>query len=297
MHNGFNLTKNEERNQDMKVAIWQGHHPLAYIGGLAKLAYPGSHFEAMGGMLDEPLRLVPSESLGDDFLVPADAEFVIEGIMETRKRYAEGPFGETAKYFGGQIANPQVKVTAITHRKDAIWYDIVPGWSDHAGTGGSSLEGELWSVLSARFPSLKNVYMPMSGVGRFQAYLQFTQPLPTEARRAIYMALTLFDQFIKHVFAFDDDVDIYDEREIMWAIASRSQWDKDVIITPRVRIKGVDPSAQVGSMNCAGGIDCTKPCDEPYEERIFVDPAVMNYINLDDYIPIETITKIKTERM
>jgi len=297
MHNGFNLSKYEKRNQDMKVAIWQGHHPLAYIGGLAKLAYPSSHFEAMGGMLDESLRLVPSESLGDDFLVPADAEIVVEGIMEANKRYAEGPFGEAARHFGAQIANPQLKVTAITHRENAIWYDIVAGWSDHLGTGCSPLEGELWNVLSERFPSLKRVYMPMSSVGRFHAYLQFKNPLPTEARRAIIMSLTLFDQFIKHVFAFDDDVDIYDEREVMWAIAIRSQWDKDLIIVPRVRIKGVDPSAQAGGINCAGGIDCTKPCGEPFEERIFVDPNVMNKINLGNYISVEAAARIKTERM
>ena len=129
MHNGTNLCKHNLRNQDMKVAYWLGHHPLGYIGGLAKLPYPGSHWEAMGGMLDEPLRLVPSVSLGDDFLVPADAEVIVEGIVEANTLYPEGPFGEFPRYFGGQMLNPQIKVTAITHRKDAIWYDIVPGWA------------------------------------------------------------------------------------------------------------------------------------------------------------------------
>jgi len=297
MHNGINFSKYEKRNQDMRVAIWQGHHPLAYIGGLTKMAYPSSHFEAIGGMLDEPLRLVASKSLGDDFMVPADAEIVIEGIMEANKRYAEGPFGETPRYFGGQMPNPQLKVTAITHRKDAIWYDIAAGWSDHAGSGGSSLEGELWAALKGRFPSLQNVYMPLSGVGRFHAYLQFKNPLSTDAKRAIVMALALFGGFVKHAFAFDDDVDIFDEREVMWAIATRSQWDRDVIILPRSKIKGVDPSARFGGTNCAGGIDCTKPYGEPYEERIFVDDDIMSKINLYDYISPDADAKIRPERM
>lgn len=297
MHNGMNFKKYEQRNENMKIAIWQGHHPLAYIGGLTKMPYPGSHFDAIGGMLDEPFRLVPSESFGEDFLVPADAEIVVEGIVEANRRYAEGPFGETPRYFGAQMPNPQIKVTAVTHRKDAIWYDVAAGWCDHAGTGGSSLEGELWSVLKASFPSLQNAYMPMSGVGRFHAYLQFKNPLPTDARRAIYMALSVFSGFVKHVFAFDDDVDIFDEREVMWAIATRTQWDRDVIVLPRVRIKGVDPSAELGGINCAGGIDCTKPHGQPFEERIFVDPDVMAKVNLENYIASETLAKVKTERM
>jgi len=297
MHNGINFSKYEQRNQNMPIAIWQGHHPLAYIGGLTKMPYPSSHFEAIGGMLGEPLRLVASESLGEDFKVPADAEIVIEGIMEAKKRYPEGPFGETGRYFGGQISNPQLKVTAITYRQDAIWYDIAAGWADHAGSGGSSLEGQLWNVLKAHFPSLQNVYMPLSGVGRFHAYLQFMNPGPTEARRAIIMALGQFSGFIKHVFAFDDDVDIFDEREVMWAIATRSQWGRDMIILPEVKIKGVDPSARPGGVNWAGGIDCTKPSGESFENRIFIDENIFKKLNIEDYISKDIVSKIKMERM
>ncbi len=296
MHNGWNLYKHELRNQDMKVAYWLGHHPLAYIGSLAKLPYPGSHWEAIGGMLGEPLRLVPSESLGDDFLVPADAEVIVEGIVEANKRYAEGPFGEFPGYYGAQILNPQWKVTAITMRKDVIWYDVAAGHIDHPGTGGPPLEGLLWDALKARFPALTNVYMPLSGTGRFHVYLQLKNPGPGEARQAIMQAATLRGMELKHIFAFDDDVDIFSPREVMWAIATRSQWSQDVMIFPKTKSVNLDPSLSPGSIGDVGGIDCTKPWGEPYEERVGIDQEVMDRIKLEDFIPSEILSRVHVER-
>jgi len=296
MHNGINLHKHELKNHDMKVAYWIGHHPLAYIGGLTKLPYPGSHWEAIGGILDQPFRLVASESLGNDFQVPADAEVVVEGIMEANKRYAEGPFGEFTGYFGPQIPSPQFKVTAITQRKETIWYDIAPGWADHRGTGGSSLEGRLWEILKGRFPHLENVYMPLSGTGRLHAYLQFKSPGPSEARQAIIMTTSLMAGLIKHVFAFDEDVDIFDEREVMWAIATRSQWDKDVIILPRTSEGALDPSAGLPGENATGGIDCTKPWSEPFAERVRVDQEILDRVELENYISPDTLAGLKVDR-
>lgn len=299
-HTATNFYKHELKNQDMKVALWLGHHPLAYIGGLTKLSYPGSHWEAIGGMLGEPLRLVASESLGDDFLVPADVEVVVEGFLEANKRYAEGPFGEFTGYYGGQVIAPQIKVTAITHRKDAIWYDIVAGRADHTGTGGPSIEGQLWEALKPRFPSLQNVYMPLSGIRRFHVYLQFRNPKMGEVRQAIMMACATQPIFVKHIFAVDEDIDIFNEKEIMWAIATRSQWDKDVMIFSRARRPGLDPSIGSGALYAAGGvelsasggIDCTKPWGEPFEERVGVDPEVLSETKLEDFVSHTDIAKI-----
>jgi len=297
MHNGWNFSKHEAKNQDMKVAWWLGHHPLAYIGGLAKLPYPGSHWEAIGGMLGESLRLVASESLGDDFLVPADAEVIVEGIMEANKRYAEAPFGEFGGYYGPQMLNPQWRVTAITHRKDAIWYSIAAAHTDHPGTGGPLLEGILWDYLKPRFTSLQKVYMPLSGTGRYHAYLQFKNPGLGEARQAIMMACTIRGEFIKHVFAFDDDVDIFNPKEVMWAIATRTQWGRDVMIFPKTKSAMHDPSADPDCLGDVGGIDCTIPCGEHYEERVGVAPEIMERIKLNDFISPEALARINIERI
>ena len=294
-HNGVNMWKHDVMKQDMKCALWIGHHPLAYLGGLAKLPYPGSHWDAMGGMMGEPLRMVASESLGDDFLVPADAEVIVEGIVEAGRRYPEGPFGENSGCYGGQILNPQLKVTAITHRKDAIWYDIVTGFADHKQTGAAPIEGQLWVLLKPRFPSLQAVYMPLSGNGRYHAYLQFKNPVLSEARQAIMQACTVHGSLIKHCFAFDDDVDIFDEREVLWAIATRSQWDKNVMIFPETKRMALDPSNLSGA-GTTGGIDCTIPFGESWEPRVNVGQKVHDKMKLEKYISPDILEKIKPDR-
>ncbi len=295
-HNGWNLEKHDLKNQDMRAAFWLGHHPLAYIGGLAKLGYPESHWEAMGGALGEPLRLVPSETLGDDFLVPADAELVVEGIVEANKRYAEGPFGEFPGYYGGQVIKPQLNVTAVTYRKGLQMYDLVAGHVDHPGTGGPPIEGRLWDSLKPIFPTLTNVYMPLSGTGRYHAYLQMKSPAPSEARQAILQALTIDFMLIKHVFVFDDDIDIFSPRDVMWAIATRTQWDRDVIVLPNMKQTGLDPS-RGWEPGAIGGIDCTKPWGEPYEERVGVEPEIKQRIKLEDYVSSQSITGVNIERV
>lgn len=295
-HNGINLYKHELRKQDMRCALWIGHHPMAYLGALAKLSYPGSHWEAIGGMMEEPLRMVASESLGDDFLVPADAEIIVEGMIEAGKRYAEGPFGENSGCYGGQILNPQLKVTAITHRKDAIWYDIITGFADHKQTGAAPIEGQLFALLKPRFPNLLNVYMPLSGNGRYHAYLQFKNPGLGEARLAIMQAASLHGTLIKHVFAFDDDVDIFDEKEVLWAIATRSQWDKDVMIFPETKRMALDPSNLSGA-GATGGIDCTIPWGELYEPRVGVDQNILDKMKLEEYFSTETLDRVRIDRV
>jgi 3-polyprenyl-4-hydroxybenzoate decarboxylase len=135
-----------------------------------------------------------------------------------------------------------------------------------------------------------------SGTGRLHVYLQFKNPGPTDARQAIIMSAALMPGLLKHIFAFDDDVDIFDEREVMWAIATRSQWDKDVIILPRTSEGALDPSAGLPGENATGGIDCTKPWGQPFAERVRVDPEILAKVKLENYIPKGILAKLKIDQ-
>lgn len=294
-HNWLNIRKNKDRGQPTRLAYWLGHHPATCIAAQSRLGYPESHFAAMGGVLGEPLRLVPSETLGNDFLVPADAEVVVEGVMRSYELYPEGPFGEYGGYIGPQVPNPQFEVTAITHRKDAYWHDILVGHPDNQVMGGFAMEAAVYESVKQRIPSLQNVYIPLSGTCRFHVYLQLDNPWRGDAREAMMAALTV-DFRLKHAFTFDMDIDIFDEREVLFAIATRSQWDRDVMIFPNVKAPIIDPSANY-DVGAKGGIDCTKPVGQDFSELNTVDPEVMESINIADFVTPEQFAKMPTERM
>jgi 2,5-furandicarboxylate decarboxylase 1 len=280
-HNAWNLRKIETRGEDPRVVFWVGHDPAVYIGAEAKLGYPESHWEAASGMARDPLRLVPSETLGDDFLVPADAEFLIEGIVPCGQRKPEGPFGEYTGYFGGQRLNPCMEVTCISHRQDAFWLSIIPGYGDD-GLGALRYEGFMFDLLRRVVPQVTNVYRPLYCHSHLYVQLHKTQDWQP---RAVIMAALSAPEALKHVFVFDGDVDIFNERDVQWAIGTRSDWAKDLIVVPDLQAAGLDPLSTSNGLSTRAGIDCTKPAPpRVYEQRSFIPSEVMERIRLEEYL-------------
>jgi 2,5-furandicarboxylate decarboxylase 1 len=164
--------------------MWIGHHPAACIGGQAKLGYPESHWESMGGLLDEPLRLVPTETWGDQLLVPADAEIVIEGVIPKNQWKPAGQFGDWARYLIPSKPAGVVEVTCITFRKNAYFHDIVTGCADHQVGGSFSIAASLYSNCKKIAPEVVNVHLPLSGMCRATAYIQVKNPKPGKPKRS-----------------------------------------------------------------------------------------------------------------
>jgi len=283
-HNGMIYAKFEKAKKDMRAAFWLGHHPAVYLGAEAKLGFPESHYESAGGALGEPLRLAPSETLGEDFLIPADAEVVIEGFIPHGKRLPEAPFGEHLGYFGGQKWHPYMEVTCITHREKPYWHTILCSHRDEReGLGGARREGTVYNLVKTVVPQVTNIYRPPSCPTHI--YIQIKKTKDSQPRHAILAAISS-PEGIKHVFVFDEDINIFDESEVLWAIGTRSQWDKDLVVVPNCAVAGLDPSAGEGDMGTRGGIDCTKPAPPAvFEQRTFIPEEVMNQVSLEDYIP------------
>ena len=290
-HNGTIYSKHEEAKKDMRAVYWIGHHPAAYLGAEVKLRFPESHYEAVGGALGEPFRLVPSETLGDDFLVPADAEVVIEGIIPRDKRRPEAPFGEHLGYFGGQTWSPYMEVTCVTHRARPYWLTVLCSHLDEReGIGGARREGTLYEILKKAVPNVLNVYRPPSCP--IHLYIQLKKRKDADARQAILAALSA-PEGIKHVFVFDEDINIFDESEVLWAIGTRSQWDKDLVVIPNCSNAGLDPSCEDVGSGTRAGIDCTKPAArESFEQRTFIPEEVMNQVAIEKYISPEALMKL-----
>jgi 3-polyprenyl-4-hydroxybenzoate decarboxylase len=103
------------------------------------------------------------------------------------------------------------------------------------------------------------------------------------------LACNIRSELIKHVFAFDGDIDIFNPRDVMWAIATRTQWCRDVITFPQAKMLILDPSIEPDRVSDIGGIDCTKPWGEPYEERVGIDQQVLERLKLENFISPEAL--------
>lgn len=268
-HNARNLSKWEARGERAPFAVWIGHHPKVVLGAQAKLAHPQSHWGAAGGIAGEPLRLVPSVTHGERLLVPADAEIVIEGFVPPGVRVADGPFAEYTGYVGVQTASHAVEVTAVTRRRDAIWTDFGAGLEDHLVPENLAMEGRLYGMLKPVAPSLENVHIPFSG-RRFHAYLQFRDPERGEVRDALAAALAY--RRLRTAVAVDEDVDLFDERQVLWAIATRVQWHRDTMRIDGLTHPNLDPSLPPGASTITKlGIDATlPPAERPGRPKPFV---------------------------
>ncbi len=290
-HANLLLQRHETRRQDLRCAYWIGHHPAACLGAQARVALDESHFEAAGGLMGEPLRLVPSETLGDDFLIPADAEIVIEGIMPHGQRKTEGPFGEALGYFGPQQLNPFMKVTAVTRRKNAFFHDLFVGHADPlTGINSAYVEAQVYEAVKAVVPSIQMVYRPPFALT--QIWIRIRKRKEGEATDALLAALAT-SEYTKQAFVFDDDINIFDEREVLWAMSTRTQWDTAITLARNARASGLDPLASDENSTTKVGIDCTKPAPPaPFAKRLYIPDAVRERITLTDFIPEEKLKSL-----
>ncbi|HZT06031.1 MAG TPA: UbiD family decarboxylase [Chloroflexota bacterium] len=288
-HNAKNLREYEEAGEDMPAAYWVGHHPLALLGAATRVGVEESHYEAAGGTLGSPLRLVPSETLGQDFLVPADAEIVIEGYMPRGQRKPEGPFGEYTRYVGPQRWCPFLKVTAITRRRDAYWDDVMVGHTHWISSLGK--EGEIHRAVQQAVPTVRAVHVPMSGAGVQHVYVQIRKTIEGQGKVAALAALNAYFAN-KHAFVFDEDVDIFDEKEVLLALATRFQADRGLVVVNGITGSPLDPSSEDGFTTCKVGFDCTKPLGKPFAERLSIPQDVMDRID-----PFEIIGQDRLERI
>src|SRR5919108_4578784 len=222
------LVAHRERRQPMGVAMVIGHHPCLLLAGTTNPPGLGGELEVAGGLLQQPLEVAPAETV--DLEVPAHAEIVIEGVLDTSPENVreEGPFGEYPRYYTGVGPYPVIKVTAITMRRDPIYVDVFNASSEHLAIGGLARMGFLLNRARDVCPNVKNLYLPISGVARNHAYISMTKVADGEPHLAAFNVMA-YSPATKHVFIVDDDIDVTNEADVLWALATRFQADKDLV--------------------------------------------------------------------
>ena len=290
-HNWQIHRKYEAQNRPTPVAIVISHHPAFYLGALNVSPFGVDDYARIGAIMGKPLRLTPSESLGEEFMVPADAEMIIEGHVLPNVKEAEGPFGEFTGYYGPQRMRNVVEVTAITHRRHAIFQHVFTGHRDTWVLGGIPKEGSLFNLIRGVVPTTRAVHFPISGCCRFHCYISIDKKVDGETKQAALAALGGCD-FVKHVVVVDADINIYNEEEVMWALATRVQADQDVDVIKNVKGNTLDPSQTDNIMTSKMIIDATKPVQRPFAARLTVPSKALDSVRIEDFVPRSAVDRI-----
>lgn len=230
-HGSYVLRRYRELGQPMEAAIAVGHHPAWPMSGVSKLGGIGGEMEVAGGLLCEPLEVVQGETV--DLLVPARAEIIIEGVVDTdpEKLRHEGPFGEYPRYYTGVGLMPWMKVTAITMRHDAIYQTVFNAHTEHTCLGALPRMGSLFRRVREVIPTVTMVNLPVSGMGRGHAYISMKKARDGEPKQVAFAAFAV-DPLVKHVFVVDDDINVFNEEEVLWCMCTRFQADRDLATIP-----------------------------------------------------------------
>jgi 2,5-furandicarboxylate decarboxylase 1 len=206
----------------------------------------------------EPFAVVPARTV--DVLVPAAAEFVLEGTVYLDRRHAEGPFVDLTETQDVIREEPVFVVKAITHRRDAIWHALLPGALEHKLLMGMPREPTIFQSVD-RVVRCLDVHVNPGGCSWLHAIVQIDKQGEDDGKKAIDAAFA-GHRSCKHVFVVDGDIDIYDPLAVEWAMATRFQGDEDLVVKPRERGSSLDPSGEPGTHNtCRVGFDLTKPLE------------------------------------
>ncbi|HEY2919831.1 MAG TPA: UbiD family decarboxylase [Candidatus Binatia bacterium] len=273
--------KLERRNEPLPIAIVVGVHPLFSLGAQAFTPLTEDEYAVIGGMMGEPLRVIKGKTV--PILVPADAEMVIEGKILANVRREEGPFGEFTGHAVSKDDRQVIEVTGITHRTNYIFQDVHAGYTEHKLMGAVPREAALIKAVRQTVPTVKSICMPVSGNCRFHAYISIAKRTPGQAKNAICAAFAS-DMLLKHVVIVDEDIDVYDEEQVLWAVSNRFQADHGLVVIPNAQGSELDPSAGPGGVNAKMGLDATKPLTG-FAPELRVPEEVMKKIRLEDFLP------------
>ena len=249
------------RKEPMPVAYVVGTHPADYMA--AMFALPGvDELEVVGAVRGAPVPTV--KCVSHDVRVPADAEYVLEGYLDPRGHTEpEGPYGEYVGYYGVVKRNPLFRLTAITHRKDALFQTATIGgrylgYTDTAQLTAVKTETAVWSSLKFAIREPIAVCATPTSGGMYNVRVSMRQRYPGEPRNALAAVFGSMGE-AKHVFVYDEDIDVFSDEQCDWAFATRFQGDRDMITGSGFRTVPLDPSLGGSRTGAKVGFDCTIP--------------------------------------
>lgn len=278
-HIGAMAERATELGQTLPISISIGVDPAIEVGSCFEppttpLGY--NELSIAGAIRKTPVVLTPCVSIKENAI--ANAEYVIEGEIQPGVKVIEDQNSNTGyampEFPGYNGAASKecwlIKVKAVTHRKNPIMQTVIGPSEEHVNLAGIPTEASIYNMINKALPGkVTNVYAHPAGGGKYMAILQCKKTVHTDEGKQRQAALLAFSAFpeLKNVILVDDDVDIFDSRDVMWAMNTRFQGDRDIITIPGVRCHPLDPSSDPEysssildrGISCKTIFDCTVP--------------------------------------
>ncbi|TMC55065.1 MAG: hypothetical protein E6J20_01075 [Chloroflexi bacterium] len=274
-------TKNVASGADTPIAVFIGGHPLWSLGSLAAGGLELDEFGIIGALLGAPLEVVPG-LLDGRLLVPASAEIVLEGSIRHDRHVDEGPFGEYAGYAMPRATQPVFEVALLSHRDQPVFQDIVAGRVEHLTMTGVALRAHLERALRRAYPeTILELYLPAP----MTLFLKLDKSrLAGRGVSELIREVLTSQPYLKRLVCFDPDVELRSLPRTQWAVATRTQIDRDLVVIPDQAGTGLDPSEREGRTT-KWGLDATaKPDLAHYAARNRVPQHVLDRVDLSEVL-------------
>lgn len=292
-HIGAMAERATELNRPLPISISIGVDPAIEIGACFEPPTTPLGFNELsvaGAIRRQPVKLHKCVSINENAI--ANAEYVIEGEIVPGMRVVEDKNSHTGYAmpefpgYNGKASTEcwLIKVKAVTSRKNPIMQTVIGPSEEHVNLAGIPTEASIYNMIERALPGkVTNVYAHPSGGGKYMAILQCRKTLHTDEGKQRQAALLAFSAFpeLKHVILVDEDVDIFDTRDVLWAMNTRFQGDRDIVKIPGVRCHPLDPSASTqyspsildAGISCKTIFDCTVPfhLKEQFKRAEFMD--------------------------
>ncbi len=240
------------------VAVSLGADPATILGALTPVPDTLGEYQFAGLLRGSKSEIV--KCLGNDLRVPASAEIVLEGVIHPSDTAVEGPFGDHTGYYNEQERFPVFTIDRITLRRDPIYHSTYTGKPpDEPAVLGMALNEVFVPLLQKQFPEIVDFYLPPEGCSYRLAVLSMKKQYPGHAKRLMFSVWSFLRQFMytKFVIVTDDDVNIRDWKEVIWALTTRVDPARDTLLVENTPIDYLDFASPVSGLGSKMAVDAT----------------------------------------
>jgi 4-hydroxy-3-polyprenylbenzoate decarboxylase len=240
------------------VAVALGADPATILGAVTPVPDSLSEYQFAGLLRGAKTEVV--KCLGNDLQVPASAEIVLEGVIHPGETALEGPYGDHTGYYNEQETFPVFTVERMTMRRDPIYHSTYTGKPpDEPAILGVALNEVFVPLLQKQFPEITDFYLPPEGCSYRMAVVSMKKAYPGHAKRVMFGVWSFLRQFMytKFILVTDDDVDVRDWKEVIWALTTRVDPARDTLLVENTPIDYLDFASPVSGLGSKMGIDAT----------------------------------------